>query len=294
MRWLVLNPPSSTAFLLPDGAGPGRDVLVDMQGARPTLAETLSARGRSTETLAHLFLTHHHGDHFVPAEALALARAGTRIHAGRATWEEFRALAARTPQLADAREACGELEASGALDLLPARGEAAFESCRAAWSTFPHGDGDASHVNLAFRFGETLISGDTNVPAFLDPRNPDAAALLGLERGEPVRALMLNVAQLSRAELRARQDLPPRRLRNYLRNHGILDDLLAALEDERLAGFFSGLRLLVPHHLRREPLDETADRMRQALREAARRRGFEFEIRFGAAGLDAAERTGGA
>ena len=43
MRWKVLNPLSATGFLLSDGAGASRDILVDMQGARPTMAESLAA-----------------------------------------------------------------------------------------------------------------------------------------------------------------------------------------------------------------------------------------------------------
>ena len=280
MRWRVLNPLSATGFLLPDGCGRGRDLLLDMQGSKDTLAASLACVGSAPERISHVFLTHFHSDHFSISDALALARHGTRIYLGSASLAAAKEYYARE-QDAAVLAAYHKLERADVLTLLPAIGSMDLDGVSVCWAAFPHGDGASACENLAFRFDDHLFSGDAPVNALLDPAAPGSAALW-----DGVRVLCVNVAQLSRAQIGTLTDLPARRVRNYLENHGILEDLLAAVEAPRYARLFSNLEMIVPHHLRRMPLEETAAIIRQRLEETARKMGYRFTVCFpGADGI---------
>ena len=279
MRWQVLKPLSATGFLLRDGAGAGRDVLIDMEG-EPDLRGALAAAGSSFARIAQLLVTHFHADHFHVSEALEMARGGTRIHMGRGSWQSLDEFLAARPQAAKTRETCRELERSGALDLVDPAGERALGDLPLSWAAFGHGDGDLVCENLAFRAGDHLFTGDTSARSMFDASNASAMKLLGLPAGGAVRVFCVNVAQLTREEIPKLPDLSPRRVRNYLFNHGILEDLLAAVADPAFAPFFRGLEWIVPHHLRHEPLAGMAAIVAGKLVDAGAKAGCRFQVAF--------------
>lgn len=287
MTWRCLNDFSSTGFLRPNAFGPGRDLLLDMQGRENALAPSLAHFGSSLQQIAVLFLTHHHPDHLFIHDALALAQQGTLVYLGRQTWQEAQESYVRLKEPASAA-AAKALEATGQLRLLPPAGSLTLATTgkpsQVLWRAFPHGDGDRSCENLAFAFDDHVFTGDTSVAALFDPHHGSAvhaAALLGqagARQDPPCRVLYIDIARLSRAEIAADTSLNDRRRRNYYDNHGILEAFLAALKEPRWHDFFAGLQVLAPIHLRRQPLTETARTIREQILTTARAQGFGFAV----------------
>lgn len=291
MNWRPLNAYASTGWLLTNGCGPGRDLLIDMQGAAATLKDSLTAVGSAPARIAHLFLTHHHPDHLAIEEALALAQAGTQVHIGRQTWEDTLEsfVRLREPRHTLAAQA---LDATGRLELLPPQGRIRLDTDAGPprwllWRPFPHGDGDRACENLAYAVDDHVFTGDTSIAALFDSAHPcaaHAADLLGLASAAgsaalpPRRVLCLDIAQLTRAAIHDDPELNDRRKRNYLDNHGILEDFLPVLAQPRLQPFFAALTTLVPHHLRRQPLADTAHAIHDQITAAARAQGYTFQV----------------
>jgi hypothetical protein len=269
--WQQLHPLSHSAFLHCNGAGDGRDLLLDMGHHGASLDAALQECGSSTVRIAHLLITHNDADHLMLDEAAAMAVAGTEIHLGAASWDHIGDVPAKVA-----------LGASGHLNLLPPHGEMTLADRTVVWATFPHG---VNKPNIAYRIDDQLFSGDTPVTALLDPANSAAAALLGLDGGS-TRGLWINTAQRSRADIHAIADLlGPARRDKFLANHGIAEDLISAVGKPQLRQFFAGLARVVPHHLRRAPLPETAVWIRERLNAAREVHGFSFRVDFPGSGL---------
>ena len=273
MRLVQLHPLSHSGFLLPDALGPNRDVLVDT-GAHPSLEASLAANERSLDTIACLFVTHHHPDHVSLAEIHALTQRNVTTYIGRASWT----LLSRTNE-----PLAVELEATDLIHLLPSAGAMMVESIDIAWATFPHG---LDVPNVAFRVGTFLFSGDTSTSKLLAPERDDVRRLLSLDQ-PVVETFCVNTAQLSRADLQAqRPTLGERAYRARLYNHGIAEDLVDALGDPALRPFFEKLTHIVPHHIRRAPLDVSAQWIRKELARERDVLGLSFDIAYpGAEGL---------
>jgi glyoxylase-like metal-dependent hydrolase (beta-lactamase superfamily II) len=208
--WQQLHPLSHSAFLLRDGAGVGRDFLVDMGYHGESIDAVLRAHGSAVSRVTHLFITHTDPDHLEFDTAAAMARAGTDLFIG----------AAAVERLAPARRAT--LAGIASVHLLPPAGTLTVAGVDVAFATFPHGE---AKPNTAYRIGDQLFSGDTPVTALLNPENPDAAVLLGLD-GAVTRGLWINTAQRSRQDIRELHDvLGAARHDNYLANHGIAEDV---------------------------------------------------------------------
>lgn len=283
---LVLNPPSSTGFLLPAPDGVQGHMLIDMEGGCPTLAESLAARGYNPGQIATVLITHHHPDHFYVGEAAEMAVAGTRFYMGRESWAEIWARTEHEKGFARRLPGLQKLEQSGRLTLLEPHGHLRIDGRDVEWSTFPHGNARADHTNLAFRVDRRAFSGDTSIKHLLETANPQASTLLGLRDGKKINHLCLNVAQLSREDILKLTDFPEPRRQNYIRNHGILEELLGALREPGLRAFFEGLEGLNIHHVRKHPLPETCGLMRRWIQETCTEAGLEFSISFGDPDLD--------
>jgi hypothetical protein len=268
-QWQQLNPLSHSSFLLVDGAGVGHDILIDMGHRGASLDAVLRAHGSNIDRIAHLLVTHIHPDHLLAETAADMAAAGTTVYVGEEAWS-----------LVGDRPGCGLLEASGRLQLLPPAGTGTIAGHSMTWATFPHGT-----PNTAFRIGDQLFSGDAPTSALLNTTDPVAANLFGIGGGS-TRGLWINTAQRSRADIHANaEELGPRRVHNYLTNHGIAEDVVAAIGNPVLQGFFTELQFIVPHHLRRTPLVATARWIRTQLVAARDSYGFSFRIEFPGAEL---------
>ncbi|MAE67585.1 MAG: hypothetical protein CMJ18_25285 [Phycisphaeraceae bacterium] len=268
-QWRQLNPLSHSGFLLVDGAGAGEDILIDMGFHGESLDAALRGHGSRLDRVAHLLVTHVDRDHLTMEVAAEMAAGGTEVIIGAEAWS----------QVGD-RPGRRALEESGKLQLITAAGAGAVADHSLVWATFPHG-----LPNMAFRIGDQLFSGDTPVTALMNTEDPDAANLLGLE-GDCTRGLWINTAQRSRADIHSiAEELGAHRVQNYLNNHGIAEDVVMAMDEPALRDFFAGLEVIVPHHLRRVPLAETAHWIRGELTKARDRHGFTFRIEFPGAAL---------
>ncbi|MDP6502984.1 MAG: MBL fold metallo-hydrolase [Planctomycetota bacterium] len=279
MQWKILNPLTSTGFLLPDGCGQGRDILIDLSYAGPSLQERLESFGSGIERVDSLFITHLHADHFLPAEALELAKAGCRILIEREAWTLMQQLRGEGEKGALLLASCDEIESLGVLNLIEPLGEMSIGERHIAWATYRHGNGDIHCGNLAFLVDDHLFTGDTSITSFFDESRPDDSDLVARNAGD-TRILFVNIAHLSREEIQSRTDLNERRIRNYLTNHGILEDLVAAIESSSYSDFFAGLDAIVPCHIRKAPLEETATVMREQLLSSALKMGHRYEVLF--------------
>ncbi len=272
MKWIELNPLSSSGFLLVDGDGAGRDVLVDTGCPDMELERALVACGSGVDRIAYLFVTHMDCDHITGGIALMLAEGGARVCVG--SDEFFR----HKNRWLDEEVEWDALLATGRVELLARRGEMKLSEFGVRWATFAHGE----CINNAYRIGDWVFSGDTSVGSLLDGGSVETRFVLGIgnDEGGGVGTLVVNTTHLSRDEIRSREDLPRVRVENYLYNHGIAEDLVAAMDDEGLAEFFGGLERIVPHHLRKKPLTETARRIKRALEKKRDECGFNFEVVF--------------
>ncbi|MDP6359455.1 MAG: MBL fold metallo-hydrolase [Planctomycetota bacterium] len=279
MQWKILNPLTSTGFLLPDGCGQGRDILIDLSYAGPSLQERLESFGSGIERVDSLFITHLHADHFLPAEALELAKAGCRILIEREAWTLMQQLRGEGEKGALLRACCDEIEGFGVLKLLGPSGEMPLGERHIAWATYPHGNGDIDCDNLAFLVDDHLFTGDTSITSFFDESRPDGTDLVARNAGD-TRFFFVNIAHVSREDIHSRTDLNERRIRNYLTNHGILEDLVAVIESGSYSDFFAGLDTIVPYHIRKAPLEETAKLMRGQLLSSALKMGYGYEVLF--------------
>ena len=280
MKWSVLYPLSSTGFLLPNGAGEGKDILVDMNGPKRPVLENLEDHGSSSERISQILVTHFHGDHFFPEEALKLVRNGCRVYISRSTWETMFEAWEKAPSKQETLAACREIQSSGQLELLEPDGEMTIGERQVVWATFPHGDGVLGCDNLSYRIDDHLFTGDTSTRSLFNPYALGSERLLSLQNGSLVRVLCINIAQISRKEIHSRTDLAELRIRNYLTNHGILEDLLAVVENSAYEAFFGAVETIVPHHIRRPTLEESAVLIRERLLGAADRMGYDFDVVF--------------
>ena len=269
MQWHQLHALSHSGFLRRDGAGTGCDLLLDMGTADGDLDSALRRHGSATARIGHLFVTHFDGDHYHADVAAAMARDGTIVYLARKEWEHGGGSAAN--------ESHRQLADTGNLRLLDSAGAMTLAGMAVAWATFRH---RPNCGNLAYRVADHLFSGDTAVTTLLDSQSPEARTLLRLD-GDPPRVLCINTAQRSRDDiLDISDELGPARTQNYLENHGIAQDLIDAVGDPELRELFAGLKTIVPHHLRRPPLDETAEWIRSRLLTARDEQGFTFSVEY--------------
>ncbi|MBN1809818.1 MAG: MBL fold metallo-hydrolase [Planctomycetes bacterium] len=267
----VLNPGGSTAVVLSVPAGD--HVLFDMQ-VSPALGfqDALAEAGVEARRISAVLLTHLHSDHFSPPAARWLLKASECIFAvGRTPFED---VAARQD---DYSAAIADIHDAGRLVLLDGSGRMEINGHGVAYASTTHGLSlkGVSHPqgNTAYRVRNVLVGGDTPVTQIFSPRAECV-------RAPGVEVLCVNLAHFSRQDV-AEQDYPELRKHRWRTEHGMVEDLLAAMRSEEHSAFFRGLRTLIPCHVRRQPRDGSLQLYEREIAGTAAECGYCFEVSFG-------------
>ncbi len=267
MNWIQLNPLSTSGFLLTNADGPNRDILIDLGCPDMNLTRALASHNSDISQIAHAFITHMDCDHITAELALLLAKHNARIYIGH---DEFHRHKNTWP---DESPQWNALLKTDSLTLLKPTGSINLKQLTITWATFPHGPS----INNAYVIDNHLFSGDTPIRDLLNPDNPHTQLLLNINQ-PAIHTLVINTTHLARQDIYSRTDLPQKRIDNYLYNHGIAEDLFAAMDNPKLNAFFASLKTIVPYHIRHEPLAETAARIRCKLIQHRNRHNFTFDI----------------
>ncbi len=265
----ILKPLSHTAVLLPGICDDGRDLLIDMGHNESDLSAALALHGRTIADIAHLLITHDHGDHFDPKAAHCFLGTDTRIHIPEYGYQRLMNHPVFDPVRADFIE----LDADGRINRLPNIGTADFGGVEIHWKNSWHLD----TVNLSFRIRDLLISGDTSHDRlFDDPASP----LFTAGADGPVRTAILQTNMLDADDAQAR-GVSADDIQRWAECTGTGAALIQKMRDPKWAAFFVELETIVPHHLRIDPLERLADALRAALLKTGKEQGFTFAISFG-------------
>jgi len=266
--WHLLNPLTNTAILLPAICDDGRDILIDMSCAGNDLPAALAARGRTIADIAHILITHDHGDHFLPESARCFLGTNTLIHIVEYGYQRLM----KDPVFASVRPIVLELDAAGLFRRLPNSGQANFSGVEVFWQNTWHLD----TINLSFRIRDILISGDTPYSnLFTSPSAPIFAS----GSSGPIRTAILQTTLLDARDARTRDERESD-IQKRLTCTGTGEALIELMKNPDWATFFCALETIVPHHLRCYPLEDLANAIRTAFTSVAREQGYTFNVQF--------------
>ncbi len=264
----LLNPLTDTGFLLKDCPCEGSDILFDLSyRGESGFADCLAEHGSHPDRIRHIFITHFHGDHYLPDVAWDLVQRNATLYMETSNWEAH---------FEDTlMEACfstsKKIEKSGRLRLLALNGDMDLEGCPLRWHASPHGN----TMNLSYRIRNLFISGDVSYPQLFAPENRELDDFLSLAHPE-ITVAAFQMTQISREDMK-NLNIPPNEITRINRDTGTLENLIAVMRERRFKPFFNNLREIIPHHIRRH---EGAEKIREILEEIREEQGCSFEIFF--------------